>query len=329
MSLTFYNEIAPYPAQWLRHLMNRDAISYGHVDEGDIQDIQPDAIRDGYHRAHFFSGIGIWDAALTAAGWSTDYGVTWTGSCPCQPFSAAGKRGGFADEQHLWPAWFHLIHECRPAIVFGEQVASPDGLQWFDFVSADLEGAGYAVGASDLCAAGSGGAHIRQRLYFVGVANAIGERRAGIDPLLRPETPGRDAGAVPETAGDGPTGGVADTSGQRWERGEASARGHESDGSASLGAQGQYGAGVRGASGLHESSERSRAPRLGRHVADWLLCRDGKWRPVEPGTFPLAATDSKNLGRCRADRLRGYGNALDLETAVTFVRAVKAILDNR
>ena len=32
-------------------------------------------------------------AALRAAGWRDDRPV-WTGSCPCQPFSAAGKQVG-------------------------------------------------------------------------------------------------------------------------------------------------------------------------------------------------------------------------------------------
>lgn len=71
----------------------------------------------------------------------------------CQPFSAAGKQKGFNDERHLWPVWFeNLIDQCRPAVVVGEQVAS--ALDWIDSVSADLEGAGYAVGAVDICAAG-------------------------------------------------------------------------------------------------------------------------------------------------------------------------------
>ena len=38
---------------------------------------------------------------------------------------------------------------------------------------------------------------------------------------------------------------------------------------------------------------------------DWLYCRDGKWRPVESGTFPLAHGLSARVGR-----LRAYGNAI-------------------
>ena len=61
---------------------------------------------------------------------------------------------------------------------------------------------------------------------------------------------------------------------------------------------------------------------LGRTPVDWLYCRDGKWRPVEPGTFPLVNETSSRVGR-----LRAYGNALDFETAKNFCIAVKEIVD--
>jgi DNA (cytosine-5)-methyltransferase 1 len=54
------------------------------------------------------------------------------------------------------------------------------------------------------------------------------------------------------------------------------------------------------------------APRSG--SVDWLPCRDGKYRPVEGGTFPLAHEDSARVGR-----LRAYGNALDAATAQAFI----------
>ena len=83
-----------------------------------------------------FAGIGVWSHSLRLAGWPDDKPV-WTGSCPCQPFSAAGKGDGFADERHLWPHFFHLISERRPQHVLGEQVASGDANTWFDLVQAD------------------------------------------------------------------------------------------------------------------------------------------------------------------------------------------------
>src|SRR3972149_4842485 len=116
---SLYNENDPYPAKWLRNL-----IAAGHLPEGE---------GDG-------AGSGGWPLALQLAGWE---GPVWTGSCPCQPFSVAGKRGAANDPRHLWPEWFRLVRECRPGIFFGEQVASRDGYAWLDIVHADLESSGY------------------------------------------------------------------------------------------------------------------------------------------------------------------------------------------
>jgi len=161
----YYNEHDPYAAEWLRNLIAAGHIAPGIVDERDIRDITPDELRE-FTQCHFFAGIGVWSHALRRAGWSDDRPI-WTGSCPCQPFSAAGKRAGTADERHLWPHWFHLIGECGPPVVAGEQVASQDALEWLDLVSTDLEASGYAFGASDLCAAGVGAPHNRPRIYWV------------------------------------------------------------------------------------------------------------------------------------------------------------------
>jgi DNA (cytosine-5)-methyltransferase 1 len=50
--------------------------------------------------------------------------------------------------------------------------------------------------------------------------------------------------------------------------------------------------------------------------ADWLFCRDGKWRPVESGTFPLVVGATSRVGR-----LRAYGNAIVAPVAEAFIRA--------
>ncbi len=161
----YYNEIDPYAAQWLRNLIKAGHIAPGHVDERSIVDVRP-ADLAGFDQCHFFAGIGGWSYALRLAGWPDDRPV-WTGSCPCQPFSTAGRRKGTADERHLWPIFYSLIRECRPTVVFGEQVASKDGRAWLAGVRADLEALGFACGGADLCAASVGAPHPRQRLYWV------------------------------------------------------------------------------------------------------------------------------------------------------------------
>lgn len=162
----YYNEIDRSAAAWLRELISQGLIAQGEVDERDIRDVTPNDLR-GFTQCHFFAGIGTWSYALRKAQWP-DGREVWTGSPPCQPFSAAGRRKGTADERHLWPHYHHLIRICRPGEIFIEQVSSKDGLAWLDLVQADLEGEDYAYWALDCCAAGVGAPHIRQRQYGVG-----------------------------------------------------------------------------------------------------------------------------------------------------------------
>jgi len=381
----YYNEMDPFAAAWLRELMkvrhgSGGLIADGEVDERSIVEVQPEDVR-GFTQCHFFAGIGCWSYALRRAGWADDTRA-WTGSCPCQSFSASGKRGGFSDPRHLWPAWFRLIGECGPDICFGEQVASKDGLAWLDVVSADLESAGYAVGTTDLCAAGVGAPHIRQRLYFVAESEKATWRHQRI---------GRELGGAQSSQGRGrhkPTfpvnksseaGGMADAepAERRAEHGEhGQPHGRNGLGRGSVpgelgdadiaGPQGQpelAGAGgsecAAGPAGVADravgESERVRrggrreldgsepqsggdeASERGQHWdaiatpnftngfwagAEWLPCRDGKMRPVEPGTFPLAHGAAARVGR-----LRGYGNALCAPAAEEFIRAYLAIRD--
>ena len=174
----YYNEFDPYAAQWLRNLIAAGLICSGDVDERSIVDVAASDL-DGYTQCHFFAGIGVWSHALRSAGWSDERPV-WTGSCPCQPFSIAGRKRGADDHRHLWPEFYRLILGRRPHVVFGEQVAGADGRAWLDGVYDDLEDAAYSVGAVTTQAACFGAAHERERLYFV--ANTEREGRQGLVP---------------------------------------------------------------------------------------------------------------------------------------------------
>jgi DNA (cytosine-5)-methyltransferase 1 len=179
--------IDPFLAAWLRNLISAGLIPDGEVDERSIIDVRASDLR-GFVQVHLFAGIGGWPYALRLAGWPDDKPV-WTGSCPCQPLSIAGQRQGHADRRHLWPAFHRLIAQRRPPIVFGEQVASGDGPEWLAGVRADMEGDGYAFGSANLCAAGVGAPHDRERLYFVAHAHAqhvaAGKRREHHRPAPR------------------------------------------------------------------------------------------------------------------------------------------------
>lgn len=165
------NDVNEIACQWLSSLISLDLLDEAKVDQRSIEDIQP-ADLSGLRQCHLFAGIGGWPLALDLAGWPADK-IVWTGSCPCQPFSQAGKGLGFADDRHLWPAFHWLIDQCQPPVVLGEQVAGKAGWAWLETVQSDLEASGYAVWSIEACAAGVGAPHNRPRIYW-GAANAVG-----------------------------------------------------------------------------------------------------------------------------------------------------------
>lgn len=281
--MIYLNEFDRCAAEWLRELSRNQLIPKANVDGRSIKEVQGKDL-DGFRQCHFFAGIGGWSEALRLAGWPASV-PCWTGSCPCQPFSAAGKGLGTDDPRHLWPEFRRLIAECRPPVVFGEQVASAAGRGWLDGVRSDLEGLGYAVGAADLCAAGVGAPHLRQRLYWVAHVNSA-ERRPDFDADGRRP---RRTTATPGIGGE--TCGMDDTHGRNG-----------------------------GDRGLQRGGEHGQQSKNGR-VGDWdrfdiLHCADGKTRRVEAGTFPLAHGIPGRVGL-----LRGYGNAIVPPCAAVFVRA--------
>lgn len=159
----YYNENEPYAADWLENLIREKLIPDGIVDRRSIVDVRPSDVKH-FTQCHFFAGIGGWPYALRLAGWPDDR-EGWTGSCPCQPFSEIGRRQGFVDERDLWPDFFNLIEQCRPAVVFGEQVA--EQALWFDRAATDLEGISYAFAGAVLPACCVDAPILRERFFFV------------------------------------------------------------------------------------------------------------------------------------------------------------------
>ncbi|WP_423454339.1 DNA cytosine methyltransferase [Ottowia sp. VDI28] len=346
----YYNEFDPYAAQWLRNLIAAGHIAPGDVDERSIEDVHPNDLR-GYTQCHFFAGIGVWSYALRRAGWPDDRPV-WTGSCPCQPFSQAGEGVGFDDERHLWPHFHWLIQECRPPVILGEQVASKDADPWIDLVQDDMEALDYAFGAVPFPSAGVGAPHIRDRTYWVahahdarlarrqqlrerGSQRAAGARRVAGRLAHHHQhgclAPSLDRGNYPEHHAEpcSEPGGLADSHGIACDEGRSLAGGRD-QGSDAVARPGP------GGDGFTRLELPGPINGLWR-AADWLLCRDGKWRPVEPGTFPLVDGPAGRLGRSGADwhspagpegfghragRLKGYGNAINAEAAIAFIEAV-------
>jgi len=345
----YYNEIDPYAAQWLRNLIKAGLIADGEVDERSIEEVQAYELK-GFTQCHFFAGIGGWSYAARLAGWDDDRPL-WTGSCPCQPFSAAGKQRGTSDERHLWPVFYELIRQSNPLVVFGEQVASRLGRDWLAGVRADLETVGYAVGAADLCAASVGAPHIRQRLWWVAdsttdrreqkrsdgsrsderieaqgrpagsglrstsywVADSNHQRLHGEHPLLHGEAPGRITEDSPEAAGSrSECSGLADPHEFRPEREPGERREKGHQPSRSNGWLGDT-----TSVGLEGSKQAGTAPWTAPGGFVYIPCADGKARRLEPSIEPLAHGVSNRVGR-----LRAYGNAIAPQVAAEFIKAV-------
>lgn len=333
----YYNEFDKKKCAMLAQLMADGHIAQGEIDDRSIRDVRPNDVI-GYDRCHFFAGIGLWEYALQLAEWDEDNPV-WTGSCPCQPYSTAGRQKAQADDRHLWPEWMRLIQECRPATVFGEQVANAVTHGWLDDVYQGLEAEGYAVGSAVLPASSVGAPHRRERLWFV--ANSASQRRgeAG-NGGKRSEERLASGGIVGNAQHDGSSGGEGLRSNEedgtvRWEEGANLPRKPErasqpEDVRSVQGGNGgkrkdpsnvadTSGTGLEGGvgEGVQRGGDRPAEPS---HWDDgvWVDCPDGKQRLIEPA-IPLLA----NGYQARVAIIHAAGDAIVPQVAATFIRACK------
>jgi DNA (cytosine-5)-methyltransferase 1 len=289
----YYNEIDPYAAQWLRNLIQAGHVAPGDVDERSIVDVRADDLR-GYDQCHFFAGIGGWSLALRLANWPDDRPV-WTGSCPCQPFSGAGKRAGQSDERHLWPDWYRLIRECRPGSIFGEQVDDAVAAGWLDDALCDLEAEAYACAAAVLPACSVTAPHERQRIFFVAYSDE--ERERG-----RSRQEGGQAGQ-----------GQGEMGQEDWQRLRLFAGGTGED--------------VRALADSHGGHEHwwNGPLQVGRNCIEGEVARgSGKRRAqwlIKPGLSLLADGVPNRVGRVSA-----YGNAIVPQVAAEFIAAASEVM---
>jgi len=316
----YYNEIDPYAAEWLRNLIKAKHIPDGDVDERSIVDVQPMDIAD-YTQCHFFAGIAGWSLAMRLAGWPDDRPV-WTGSCPCQPFSVAGKGRGAADERHLWPDFFRLIRACRPAVVMGEQVAGAAGYNWFDGVRSDLEGEGYGARAVDIPACSANAPHIRQRLYWVAQNMGVRQQAMGVayansaqDDEEQQEPAAYEGGRGADGIGGcGLDRDVADADGELHDRRRdirQRRRDEYSDGGSDM-----ADADDQGREGRELLSERPGECSAWTSGVEWRRGADGKTRRVKSGVCLLVDGVPNRVGR-----LRAYGNAIVPPLAAEVIKA--------
>lgn len=267
----YYNEIDPFAADWLRKLIAKGLIPAGDVDTRSIADVAADDLV-GYAQCHFFAGIGGWALAARLAGWPDDREL-WTGSCPCQPFSVAGKGAGTDDERHLWPHQLRLLRARRPAVWMGEQVAAAVGKDWLDGVLSDLEGIDYAGRAAVVPACAVDGPHRRDRLWIVA------ERDGAMGDSQRPRLEGH-AGH-----GDEPRG-RAQPGGSVAKAGCGGAVGHANSSPAWWLSGGVLGAQSSAERGMRGEPDGSADASAGGLLADANGIACGQGRALDGGSYP-------------------------------------------
>lgn len=266
----WYNENDNAAADILETLMGLNVIAPGVVDRRSIVDVQP-ADLVGFTQHHFFAGGGLWSVAARLAGWPDERPV-WTASCPCQPFSQMGRRGGINDSRHLWPHLFRLWSAFRPSVGFGEQVTGPSGRAWFDGICSDLEGINVAARAFDIPACSVNAPHERNRLYWC----AVDEKRCALDNAGRAGLEGLGR------HGSGPAGRAI----SHRSTSSANVRGGvSSDASGFIGWQGNESIWQQSDNGFDSRISSGFDPWAG---SEWIECHDQKARRCKPGIRFLA-----------------------------------------
>ncbi len=93
-----------------------------------------------------------------------------TGGFPCQPFSAAGRRKGTADDRYQWPNMLEVVRNVKPEWVIAENVRGlvtwNEGMV-LEQVCTDLEAEGYEVQPFIIPAVAVGAPHRRDRVWII------------------------------------------------------------------------------------------------------------------------------------------------------------------
>ena len=124
----------------------------------------------------------IWDdlGTFDGAPWRGTVDIV-TAGFPCQPWSAAGVRGGIDDARWLWPEIARIIREVGPQYVFLENVRgliSGGGLR---HVLGDLADCGFDAEWDLFRASDLGAPHRRERVFILAHRQS-GDRRGELPP---------------------------------------------------------------------------------------------------------------------------------------------------
>ena len=133
-----------FSSEWDKHSQTTYQANFDEIPYGDITQIKPEE-------------IPAFDMLL--------------GGFPCQPFSQAGLKKGFADTRGtLFFDVARIVEHHRPSVVFLENVKrfrTHDGGNTFNVVKSTLEDMGYEVHAKVLNAKNFGVPQNRERIYII------------------------------------------------------------------------------------------------------------------------------------------------------------------
>ena len=253
---------------------------------------------------------------------------------PCQPYSVAGKQLGNSDHRSHGddgsgpiPQFLRIVAECRPAVVFCENVPPWVRGGWFRPVGEELSRLGYEIeDPLFVTAEAVGASHKRERVFVLAHCSMRGRgelrQSSGSDGLAD----GCDE-VLEQSHGSGRQ---IDEQGRGSNRraasgrpGEAMAEADEQGPQERIGERGDE----REEFAAVERSSSIFAPGPG---ADWRGIDAHLWPAIESGVCVLADGCSLVVDASRADQLRCAGNAVvPLQAAVAFVelmrRAMKEI----
>ncbi len=114
-----------------------------------------------------FHPAPVWDDVRTFVGdaWRGRVNIV-TAGYPCQPFSAAGKRGGADDPRHLWPDVARIWWETGAEWGFFENVAGHISLG-LETVLRDIYDMGATPAVGLFSSSETGNTHERQRVFIL------------------------------------------------------------------------------------------------------------------------------------------------------------------
>lgn len=310
--MSWYNENDKRVVPWLEALRDCSLVTPGVVDRRSIVEVQYGEVETGAgpRWAHFFAGIGAWDYALRLARWPEEW-ETWTGSCPCQPWSVAGQGKASMTSATSGPRG----GSSSPSGSLQQSLASR--------LRVELEGRGsrlYALtwkhwamqSGPPICAL-----RASVRRTFVSASTSAQSELAGwCTPTASSPggTPEQQLERKRRTLSRGLSVGVAVTNLSI----QAQLVGWPTPTRQDASSSARHGYMFKG-NPRHDTS--GRRPAHDWDSGRWIYCRDSKWRPVEPQFFPLAVSAPS-----RVVRLRAYGNSIVVPLAAAFVRAFLATL---